>query len=134
MTAAARAALLAACALLVAVLALVPAPSESPLGRVANVEGDGPEPHFDAPLDAAAIRRAGRIVPDDETYLAAAPGADPLLQGNLKAAAQLYLAPSLPVQDLSRAQWVLAYLDVDPGVPATRLSSKLWLIDAEVRR
>ena len=134
MTRAARAPLLAACGLVVGLLAVVPNPSDSPLGRVANVEGDGPEPDLDRRLNPAAIRRAGRIVPDDETYLAAAPGADPLLQGNLKAAAQLYLAPSLPVQDLGRAQWVLAYLDVDPGGGATRLGSNLWLIDAEVRR
>jgi hypothetical protein len=122
---------LAACSLVVLLLALVPRPSDSPLGRLANVDGDGPDPRFDAPLDAGAIRRASRIVPDDETYLAAAPGADPLLQGNLKAAAQLYLAPSLPVQDLNRAQWVLAYLDVVPDIPATRLGSKLWLFHDE---
>jgi hypothetical protein len=127
LSAATRAAVLAACALAVLLLALVPRPSDSPLGRLANVDGDGPDPRFDAPLDAAAIRRAGRIVPDDATYLAVAPGADPLLQGNLKAAAQLYLAPSLPIQDLDRAQWVLAYLDVTPDVPATRLGPNLWL-------
>jgi hypothetical protein len=115
----------------VLLLALVPRPADAPLGRLANVEGDGPDPRFDAPLDAAALRRAGRLVPDDETYLAAAPGADPLLQGNLKAAAQLYLAPSLPVQSLARAQWVLAYLEGEPGVPGVRLGSKLWLFDAE---
>ena len=128
MTAAARAALLALCALVVAVLLVLPGPADSPLGRLANVEGDGPDPHFDLPLDAAAIRRAGRLVPDDETYLAAAPGADPLVQGNLKAAAQLYLAPSLPVQGLDRADWVLAYLDIDPEAAAIRLGPKLWLI------
>ena len=130
----ARAALLAGCALVVLLLVLVPRPVDSPLGRVANVEGDGPEPRFDAPLDADALRRAGRLVPDDETYLAFAPGADPLLQGNLKAAAQLYLAPSRPVQDLNSAQWVLAYLDVEPDIPGTRLGPRLWLFDAEAAR
>ena len=128
MSPAARAALLATCALVVALLALVPNPSDAPLGRVASFEGDGPDPRFDAPLDPAALRRAGRIVPDDDTYLAAAPGADPLLQGNLKAAAQLYLAPSLPVQDLGRAEWVLVYFELIPDVPATRLGSNLWLV------
>lgn len=131
MSTAARAALVAVCSLVVVVLALVPNPSDSPFGRLANVDGDGSDPRFDAPLDAAALRRAGRIVPDDATYLAAAPGADPLLQGNLKAAAQLYLAPSLPVQDLNRAEWVLAYLDVHPGVAATRLGPKLWLVRSD---
>jgi hypothetical protein len=131
---AARAALLAACTLTVLGLAIVPRPSDAPLGRLANVEGDGPDPRFDAPLDAAALRRAGRLVPDDETYLAAAPGADPLLQGNLKAAAQLYLAPSMPVQSLQRAEWVLAYLEGEPEIPGRRLGSKLWLFDAETSR
>ena len=134
MNPAARAALIAACVLVAVALALVPRPSDSPLGRLANVDADGSDPRFDAPLDASAIRRAGRIVPDDETYLAVAPGADPLLQGNLKAAAQLYLAPSLPVQDLNRAQWILAYLDVMPDMPAIRLGSKLWLFNGDARR
>lgn len=134
MSRAARAALIAACAVAVLLLVLVPRPSDSPLGRLANVEGDGPDPRFDVPLDAAAMRRAGRMVPDDEPYLAAAPGADPLLQGNLKAAAQLYLAPSLPVQDLNRAQWVLAYLDVQPDGPAVRLGSNLWLFHTDAPR
>ena len=129
-----RAALLAACAVVALVFALVPGPADSPLGRLANVEGDGPDPRFDAPLDPEALRRAGRLVPDDETYIAVAPGADPLLQGSLKAAAQLYLAPSLPVQSLDRAQWALAYLEVEPDVPGRRLGSNLWLFDAEAPR
>ena len=133
MTRAARAALLAACAVVALLLALVPRPSASPLGRLANVEGDGPDPRFDAPLDADALRRAGRLVPDDETYIAVAPGADPLLQGNLKAAAQLYLAPSLPVQSLERAQWALAYLEAEPDIPGRRVGSNLWLFDAEAQ-
>ena len=131
MSRAARAALLAACAVVALLLTLVPRPSDSPLGRLANVESDGRDPRFDAPLDADALRRAGRLVPDDETYLAVAPGTSPLLQGNLKAAAQLYLAPSLPVQSLERAQWALAYLEVEPDVPGRRLGSNLWLFDAE---
>ena len=130
----ARGALLAGCALAVLLLTLVPRPADSPFGRLANVDGDGPDPHFDVQLDAEAIRRAGRMVPDDDTYLVAAPGASPLLQGNLKAAAQLYLAPSLPVQGLGRAQWVLAYLDVEPDTPGVRLGSNLWLFDADAAR
>jgi hypothetical protein len=130
----ARAGVLGACSLVVVLLTVVPRPADAPLGRVANLEGDGPNPRFDAQLDARALRRAGRLVPDDETYLAAAPEADPLLQGNLKAAAQLYLAPSLPVQSLERAQWVLAYLEGEPDVQGRRLGSNLWLFDAEAAR
>jgi len=106
---AARAALLAACALVTAALALVPDPSGSPLGRVASVDGDGPDPRYDAPLDAAGIRRAGALVPDDATYAVVADEASPLIQGNLKAAAQLFLAPAIPLQDLRKAEWLLIY-------------------------
>jgi hypothetical protein len=133
LTRAARAALVVPCVVVTLLLAVVPSPSDSPLGRLANVEGDGPDPRFDAPLDGDALRRAGRLVPDDETYIAVAPGADPLVQGNLKAAAQLYLAPSLPVQSLERAQWALAYLEAAPDVPGRRLGSNLWLFDAEAQ-
>jgi hypothetical protein len=106
---AARAGLLAACALTAAALAVVPDPSSSPLGRVANVDGDGPDPLYDAPLDAAGIRRAGAIVPNDATYAVDAREASPVVQGNLKAGAQLFLAPALPLQDARRADWLLLY-------------------------
>jgi hypothetical protein len=134
LTRATRAALLGACALVVLLLALVPRPADAPLGRLANVESDGPDPRYDAPLDGAAVRRAGRIVGDDETYAVFVRGGDPLLQGNLKAAAQLFLAPALPVQDLNRARWVLLYARSDPGLDAVRLGGNLWLVDADSPR
>lgn len=105
----ARFALLAACACVAGVLALVPDPERAPLGRVASIDGDGPDPLYDAPLDGEAIRRAGEIVPGGATYAVFAPGASPLVQGNLKAAAQLFLAPALPVQDQTEADWLLVY-------------------------
>jgi hypothetical protein len=52
-----------------------------------------------------------------------------LLQGNLKAAAQLFLAPALPVQDLNRARWVLVYGTRDPGLSAIEVGANLWLVD-----
>ena len=130
MSRAARAALIGACTLVVVLLTLVPRPSDAPLGRLANVDGDGPDPRYDAPLDGDAVRRAGRLVPDDETYALIVLEGDPLLQGNLKAAAQLYLAPSLPVQDLQRAQWLVLYDDERPARGAVRLGDKLWLVHA----
>lgn len=104
-----RAALLLALAATVALLALVPAPSRSPLGRLASFEADGPGPLYDAPVDEAAIRRAADLLPDDATYYVYAPQADPLLQGNLKAAGQLFFARALPAQDPAAAEWVLSY-------------------------
>jgi len=133
LTRATRAALLGACALVVLGFALVPRPADAPLGRLANVDGDGPDPRYDAPLDGDAVRRAGRIVPEDDTYAVVVRGGDPLLQGNLKAAAQLFLVPALPVQDLSRAEWVLLYAESDPGLGARRLGENLWLVDADRR-
>jgi hypothetical protein len=88
---------LAAAALLVA----------GPAHRLANVDGDGRAPLYDRPLDDSSLRRAGELVPDDATYYVDASGADPLWQGNLKAAAQLYLAPALPILDRDRAQWIV---------------------------
>lgn len=126
----ARAAFLAACTLVVAGLALVPSPSRSPLGRVASVDGDGPDPRYDAPVDSVALRRAATIVPEGATYAVFAPGASPLLQGNLKAAAQLFLAPALPVQDVTRADWVLVYggARVSDGMQVLPLGASLALV------
>jgi hypothetical protein len=89
-------------------LALVPG-LNTPVSRLAAYDGDGREPLYDANLDAAAIRRAGELLPDDATYAVYAPAARPLLAGNLKAAAQLFLAPALPLHDPRQAEWVLSY-------------------------
>lgn len=122
-----RAGLLGACAFAVVLLAVIPGPSDSPIGRLANVESDGPDPRYDVALDGAAIRRAGAIVPDDATYAVLAPGASPLLQGNLKAAAQLFLAPALPVQDRREADWIVVY-DAPSGLRGgLRLGRRLTL-------
>ena len=95
---------------------LAPSSADSPLGRLANVDGDGPDPRWDTPVDGAALRRAGALLRDDARYLLWAPNASPLLQGNLKAAAQLMLAPALPVQDPAAAEWVLSYR-ASPALP-----------------
>lgn len=87
-------------AVAVAVLAAAAVPwSDGPLRRLAGGEGDGPEPTFDVPLDPAPLQRAGARLRDDARYQTSAPDASPLAQGNLKAAAQLYLSRQLPVHD-----------------------------------
>jgi hypothetical protein len=101
-------ALLLVLAVAAVLLALVPG-LNTPVSRLAAYDGDGREPLYDANLDAAAIRRAGELLPDDTTYAVYAPGARPLLAGNLKAAAQLFLAPALPLHDPLQAEWVLSY-------------------------
>jgi hypothetical protein len=90
------------------VLALVPW-LRTPFAQLAAYDGDGPDPRFDADVDGAALRRAGEVVPEGDTYFLFMPGATPLLAGNVKAAAQLFLLPALPVTDPRRARWVLRY-------------------------
>jgi hypothetical protein len=127
-------ALFPALAAVFALLALVPAPARSPLGRVASFDADRPDPRYDAPVDAAAIRRAAELLPDDATYYVHAPGVDPLLQGNLKAAGQLFFTPALPVQDPAAAGWVLSYR-AEPRLPpgltsraSTRVGPGVFLV------
>jgi hypothetical protein len=66
--------------------------------RYAGFPPDGPDPRYDVPLPAKQIRITGERVQRYDMYLLTAPGADPLTQGNLKAAGQLFFSPSLPVQ------------------------------------
>jgi hypothetical protein len=89
-------------------LALVPW-SANPFHRLAGRGGDGRDPTFDVPLDVTALR--SEHFPADLPYVTEAPGASPLVQGNLKAAAQLYLARQLPVQDRRRAEVRVQYRD-----------------------
>jgi hypothetical protein len=112
----ARAGLLAVVALAALVAVLVPSPSDSPLGRVASIDADGPDPRWDTPVDGTAVRRAADVLPQDARYLVWAQGASPLLQGNLKAATQLLFTPALPVRDPDAAEWVFSYR-ASPAVP-----------------
>ena len=132
----ARAIAAAAAGAAILVLALVPSPAGSPLGRVANVDGESSDPTFDTAVDAAALRRAGDLLPAGSHYLLVTPGASPLLQGNLLAATQLFLAAALPVQTPEAAEWALVYRDVGAGVPAglraartTRIGRHVTLVE-----
>jgi hypothetical protein len=89
----------------------LPGPLGEPARRLANSEADGKDPQWDRPVDGAALRRAGRAVDSGATYALDAAGADPVLQGNLKAGAQLFLAPALPVRDPRAADFLLRYRD-----------------------
>jgi hypothetical protein len=104
----ARAAFVAAAAL-VGAFALVPW-ADSPLRRLVGGAGDGPEPMLDAPLDATALRELR--MPHGTTYFVSAQEQSPLVQGNVKAASQLYLARGLPVQDPGLARFAVG---VDDG-------------------
>jgi hypothetical protein len=131
-----RLGLLAALAAATAAVAAAPGPLGRPIRGLAAFHADGSDPLWDVPVDAAALRRAGRILPDRTTYAVYAPQAGPVLAGNLKAAGQLFFSPALPVQSVSRARWVLSYRAgrvVPPGVRASRvvrLGSSVYLVRA----
>lgn len=83
--------------------------SDGPLRRLAGGEGDGPEPRFDVAIDSHELRSLARFLSNDTTYAVDASNERPLVQGNLKAAGQLYLARQLPLQDRRQADVVLGY-------------------------
>jgi hypothetical protein len=83
--------------------------SDGPLRRLAGGEGDGPEPRFDVAIDPHELRDLGRSLPRDATYAIDASSETPLVQGNLKAAGQLYLARQVPVHDPRQAGVVVGY-------------------------
>lgn len=92
-----------------AVLALALVPwSANPLYRLAGGEGDGRDPHFDVPLDPSRLRGAGETLPAGR-YFTDAAFERPLVQGNLKAAGQLYLSRLLPVQVEANGAYVVRY-------------------------
>ena len=94
----------------VAVIALAALPwSDGPLRRLAGGKGDGPDPQFDVVLDPQTLRKLARELPEGAGYATLAPDESPLVQGNLKAAAQLYLARQLAMQDATRADVAVGY-------------------------
>lgn len=109
-------------------LAVVPGVRD-PIGRLANYEADGRDPLYDAAIDGRAIRRGGALLPNEATYYVDAPADDPLLAGNLKAAAQLFFVPALPVRDVSRAEWVLTHRPPASGRKTHRLGERLFLVE-----
>lgn len=104
MSSRARAALIAALALATALLVVA-----TPARKLVDADGAGADPIYDAPIDAASVRRAAETVPDDSTYFVDAAEQPPLVQGNLKAAGHLFLTPALPVLDPAQADWTLTY-------------------------
>lgn len=83
--------------------------SDGPLRRLAGGEGEGRDPAFDVRLDPSALRNEGERLPLGLRYYLDAARTSPLVQGNAKAAGQLYLARQLPVQDPRRAQARFGY-------------------------
>jgi hypothetical protein len=86
--------------------------------------GDGREPAYSAPVDGAALRRAGALVPDGARYYVHhAPNASRLFVYNLRNGAQLLLLPARALLKPAGAQWILSYQAgtlLPPGFRAVR--------------
>lgn len=106
----ARGLLLAALALVTVGLALAPGRPGAPIRRLANYRPDTRDPIYNAPVDAAAIRRAGALIPNssDETYYIHTRPA-PQLGHDLIGAGLLFFLPALAVPDPRDARWILSY-------------------------
>lgn len=131
----ARGALLAACALVIVGLALAPGRLGAPIRRLANYQADTRDPIYNAPLDAAAIRRAGALIPNSrrETYYIFT-GPYPQLGHDLIGAGLLFFLPALAVPHPHDAHWILSY-DAPSLVPrgvragrTYRLGPKIFLV------
>ena len=105
-----RAAVAGAVFLLAGLLAVAPRPLSSPIRKVANYRADSREPIYNYPLDAAAIRRAGKIVSASGPttyYIWTRP--IPQLGHDLIGATLLFFLPARPVPDMRAADWVFEY-------------------------
>ena len=131
----ARGALLAACALVTTGLALAPGRLGAPVRRLANYRADSRDPIYNAPIDPAAIRKAGALIPNSrrETYyIHTRP--EPQLGHDLIGAGLLFFLPALAVPDPKDARWILSYEApslVPRGVRAGRsyrLGPKIFLV------
>jgi hypothetical protein len=127
--------LLASCALATVGLALAPGRLGAPVRRLANYRADTRDPIYNAPIDAAAIRRAGALIPNSrgETYYVRT-GPDPQLGHDLIGAGLLFFLPALAVPDPHDARWILSYKAptlVPRGIRAGRtyrLGPKIFLV------
>ncbi len=131
----ARGLLLAALTLATIGLALAPGRLGAPIRRLANYRADTRDPIYNAPVDAAAIRRAGALIPNSrhETYYIHT-RAEPQLGHDLIGAGLLFFLPALAVPDPKDARWILSYEApslVPRGVQAARtyrLGPKIFLV------
>ena len=131
----ARGALLGTCALVTLVLAFAPGRLGAPIRRLANYDADTRDPIYNAPVDGAAIRTAGRLIPDSrrETYYIYT-GPYPQLGHDLIGAGLLFFLPALAVSDPKDARWILSYeapSRVPRGIQAGRsyrLGPKIFLV------
>ena len=131
----ARGALLGICVLATIGLALAPGRLGAPIRRLANYTADSRDPIYNAAIDAAAIRKAGALIPNarrETYYIYTRP--EPQLGHDLIGAGLLFFLPALAVPDPKDARWILSYEApslVPRGVRAGRsfrLGPKIFLV------
>jgi hypothetical protein len=83
--------------------------------RLPGYEADGRDPIYfhvgdtsPATIDTGAIRRAGRLLPDEATYYLQVPDSAPRAN-DVRLAAMLFLQPSLRSRRASAAEWLLSF-------------------------
>jgi hypothetical protein len=96
-------------------------------------DADGRDPLYSAPVDAAALRRAGPLMPEDATYYVHA-GPTDLVRQNVGGAARLFLTPAVRMSRPADADWILSHGVANPlpvGLRAARtirLGERVYLI------
>jgi hypothetical protein len=106
----ARLALVVLLTLLTIAVALAPGRLSAPIRRLANYRADTRDPIYNARIDAAAIRRAGALLPNSRGvtyYIHTRP--EPQLGHDLIGAGLLFFLPAVPVPSPFQAQWILSY-------------------------
>jgi len=83
-----------------------------------------------AHVDTAAIRRAGRLVPNDATYFVQAPPSDANTAG-VVLAARLFLLPAAPTRRATTADWILSY--GTPSLPRGLKVARSYRLDDDLR-
>jgi hypothetical protein len=90
-----------------------------------------------AHVDTAAMRRAGRLVPDEATYFVQAPRSNPTALEIVRAA-RLFFMPAPPSRRAATADWILSYRSrsLPKGLRAARiyrLNDDLLLVELQRR-
>jgi hypothetical protein len=104
----------------VVVMALAPVPKLHGLYvRLVSPHADSPDPHYLTAIDAAAMRRAGEVLPDDATVFVYTPN-DPALRHNVMAGVRIFFTPAAVTDRARDAQWVFSYDTPQPLPPGVR--------------
>jgi len=113
----------------VLVMAAAPVPKLHGLyTRLVSPHADRPDPHYGTAIDAAAMRRAGDVLPDDATVFVYTPN-DPAFRHNVMAGVRLFFTPAAVTDQARDAKWVFSYDTPQPVPPGVRAREVVPLAD-----